>query len=314
MKDTFNREIDYLRISVTDRCNLRCLYCMPEGIEKISHNRIISDEDILRVVKESVKLGFKKIRITGGEPLVRKGIYELIHKISVIEGINEIVLTTNGTLLTGNVKKLKDAGVSRVNLSLDSLNQQKLTTISNTSTTLDFSTLIKELHQYKMTPIKINTVLLRGINDQEIIDFYDFSIKYNCQIRFIELMPFEATSFKYEDYYISKTDILKNYPDLLFDYKTSNVEFYKTKNNAKTIGFINAVSSKFCEACNRLRLTSDGYIKPCLHSSSEIYVKNQTTEEVISKLKEAIHKKPKQHSLDKDYKNQAKRSMNKIGG
>ena len=314
MKDSFNREIDYLRISVTDRCNLRCLYCMPDGIEKISHDDIISDEDILRVVEESVALGFKKVRITGGEPLVRKGIYELIEKINLIEGIEEIVLTTNGTLLTGNVKKLKDSGVSRVNLSLDSLQQNKLDKISNTDTKLNHISLIEELHKFNVTPIKINVVLLKGVNDDEVMDFYGFSSKYNLQIRFIELMPFEATSFKYEDFYISKEEILEKNPELKFDSKTSNVELYKTKNNKNTIGFINAVSSKFCEECNRLRITSDGYIKPCLHSSSEIYIKDKTKDEVIKKLREAIKEKPKQHSLDKDYKNQAKRSMNKIGG
>lgn len=314
MKDSYNREIDYIRISVTDRCNLRCLYCMPDGIKQISHNEIVRDEDIIKVIKEAVTIGIKKVRITGGEPLIRKGIYELITKITRIKGIKEIVLTTNGTLLIGNVKKLKEAGVSRVNISLDSLNQKLLKTISNSNINLDYDTLLKELKKHEITPIKINVVLLKGINDDEIMDFYKFSIKHDVIVRFIELMPFEASTFKFDDYYISKEDILQKNTELIMDSKTNNVEFYRTKNNSKTIGFINAISSKFCEECNRLRLTSDGYIKPCLHSSGELYIKDKTKEEIIGQLKEAIQKKPKQHSLDKEYKDQAKRSMNKIGG
>lgn len=314
MKDKYDREIDYLRISVTDRCNLRCLYCMPDGIKQIEKEKIISDEDIIKVVEESVKVGIKKVRITGGEPLVRKGIYELISKINSVEGINEIVLTTNGLNLIGNVEKIKKAGISRVNLSLDTLNRNKLKNISNTSLEFDYKTLILELHKYNVVPIKINCVLLKGINDDEIMDFYNFSLDHNVEVRFIELMPFESESFQYKDYYVSKDELLTKYTDLQLHSKSKNVEYYKTPDNVKTIGFINAVSSKFCEDCNRLRLTSDGYIKPCLHSSSEIYVKGKSKEEVITKLKEAIKTKPKQHSLDKNYSNQAKRSMNKIGG
>ena len=146
------------------------------------------------------------------------------------------------------------------------------------------------------------------------MDFYDFSSQYKVQVRFIELMPFESSHFKYEDYYISKEEILQLNPTLEFVSKLNNVEFYNTKSNSNLIGFINAISNKFCESCNRIRLTSDGHLKPCLHSSEEIFIKDKTNEEIVNKLKEAVRNKPKQHALDTEYKNQAKRSMNKIGG
>lgn len=314
MKDTYNREVDYLRISVTDRCNLRCLYCMPEGIVKKDREEIINDDEILEVVKESIKLGIKKVRITGGEPLVRRGIYELISKINELDGLNEIVLTTNGTLLIGNVKKLKDAGVTRVNLSLDSLNTDEYGKIINTNVTFDYLSLIQELKEEGLVPIKINCVLLKGVNDHEILDFLELSEKYDVQVRFIELMPFDSPNFEYKKYYISKQDVLAAYPDLTFIEKSINVEYYSLSDSGKSIGFINAISNKFCEDCNRLRLTSDGYLKPCLHSDNEIFVKNKHSEELIEKIKEAIKDKPKQHKLDKKYVDKSKRSMNKIGG
>ncbi|MCK5388249.1 MAG: radical SAM protein, partial [Candidatus Izimaplasma sp.] len=206
MKDAFKREIDYLRISVTDRCNLRCLYCMPDGIEKKLHDDILRDEEIIKVVEESVKIGISKIRITGGEPLVRRGIYNLIKKISNIEGIKEITITTNATLLIGNVKKLKDAGISRVNFSLDTLDDEKFKFITNSQITLDYEALIEELIENKLLPIKINAVLLRGFNDNEIDDFINLADKYDLIIRLIELMPIGHLSFDYEKYFISKDE------------------------------------------------------------------------------------------------------------
>ena len=313
MKDTYNREIDYLRISVTDRCNLRCLYCMPDGIETIEKEKIIRNEDILQIVKEASKTGIKKVRITGGEPLVRSGIYNLIKEIKSVPGIDEVVLTTNGILLKGNVKKLKESGVSRVNLSVDSLNLNTVNSIVGSNIDFSYKELIDELHLHKVTPIKINTVLLKGINDHEIMDFYRFSESSNCEVRFIELMPFESDTFDFKEYYISKSDVLEQNA-LEFSRKSNNVDFYKLKDSDKEIGFINAVSSKFCEGCNRLRLTSDGYIKPCLHSSKELLVKGKSDEDVLAVIKDAIKEKPKQHKLDKSYTNSSKRSMNKIGG
>ncbi len=315
MKDAFKREINYLRISVTDRCNLRCLYCMPDGIEnKKQHDDILRDEEIIRVVKESVKLGISKIRITGGEPLVRKGIYELIRKIKDVAGIKEITITTNAILLIGNVKKLKEAGISRVNFSLDTLDDEKFKFISNSLLTLDYEKLIEELIHNDLLPIKINAVLLKGFNDTEVPDFIELANKYNVIIRFVELMPIGHLSFDYYKYFISKDEILDKYPELVFYRKDSISEYYNVEGKNGLIGFINPISHKFCSECNRIRLTADGHLKPCLHNNNEIDIKNIDGNLVLGKLVQAIKSKPISHTLDESIKNISDRPMNKIGG
>lgn len=315
MKDTFKREIDYLRISVTDRCNLRCLYCMPDGIQnKKNRDEILRDEEIINVVKESVKLGITKIRITGGEPLLRKGIYSLISKINNVEGINEITITTNAVLLVGNVKKLKESGISRVNFSLDTLDTEKFKFISNTTLSLDYIALIEELIKYDLQPIKINAVLLKGFNDSEIPEFIELADKYDISIRFIELMTVGHLKFDYDKYYMSKKDILNRYPQLKFNNKDSVSEYYKVEGKKGFIGFINPISHKFCSECNRIRLTADGHLKPCLHNNDEIMVKEINGEPLLEKLREAINSKPKSHKLDESKENRSDRPMNKIGG
>lgn len=315
MKDAFKREIDYLRISVTDRCNLRCLYCMPDGIQdKKEHDEIMRDEEIVNVVKESVKIGITKIRITGGEPLLRKGIYELIRKIKNIEGVKEITITTNAILLVGNVKKLKEAGVSRVNFSLDTLDDEKFKFISNTSLTLDYISLIEELIKEDLQPIKVNAVLLKGFNDSEIPGFIELANKYDISIRLIELMTVGHLNFDYDKYYISKDEILKRYPELKFVRKDSVSEYYNVEGKKGFIGFINPISHKFCIDCNRIRLTADGHLKPCLHNNNEILIKEIQGEPLLNKLKEAIQAKPISHTLDESKDNRSNRPMNKIGG
>lgn len=315
MKDTFKREIDYLRISVTDRCNLRCLYCMPDGIQdKKERDEIMRDEEIINVVVESVKLGITKIRITGGEPLLRKGIYELIRKIKNVDGIKEITITTNAILLVGNVRKLKEAGVSRVNFSLDTLDSEKFKFISNTTLTLDYESLIEELIEQDLQPIKVNAVLLKGFNDSEIPGFIDLANKYDISIRLIELMTVGHLNFDYDKYYISKDDILKRYKELKFVRKDSVSEYYRVDGNKGFIGFINPISHKFCSECNRIRLTADGHLKPCLHNNNEILIKDIQGEPLFNKLREAIHTKPVSHTLDESKENRSDRPMNKIGG
>ncbi len=314
MKDPFEREIDYLRISVTDRCNLRCLYCMPDGIEKKTHDEILRDEELIEIVKESVKLGISKIRITGGEPLVRKGIYNLIKKISDVKGIKEVTITTNATLLNGNVKRLKEAGISRVNFSMDTLNTEKFQYITKSKLTLDYENLIKELIQYELLPIKINAVLLRGFNDMEIPEFIELADKYDLIIRFIELMPVGHLDFDHEKYYISKKEVLEKYQELDFYKKDIIADYYKVKGKKGIIGFINPISHKFCENCNRLRLTADGHMKPCLHNNNEVYVKDVDRNLLSDKIVEAINAKPKSHTLDESIDNRSDRPMNKIGG
>ncbi len=314
MKDSYNREINYLRISVTDRCNLRCFYCMPEGVEKITHDEILRDEEIVQIVKEAVKIGITKIRITGGDPLVRKGIYKLIAKLKEIKGLKEITLSTNAILLIGNVKRLKDAGVSRINFSLDTLDKDKFKAITKSDLTLDYHKLIKELIKYDLLPIKINAVLLKGINDEEIIDFIELADQYDLSVRFIELMPIGHLKFDYDKYFLSKDDILVKYPKLQFLRKDIVAEYYNIPGKKGKIGFINPISHNFCASCNRLRLTSDGNLKPCLHHNEEIHVKGKSSEEILIGLRSAIKNKAFSHNLNDKFQIIADRPMNKIGG
>lgn len=312
MKDQYLREINYLRISVTDHCNLNCFYCMPDNEEKLNTEERLSDEEIINIVREATKIGINKIRITGGDPLVKKGIYELIKKISDVEGINEITLSTNGTLLIGNVRKLKEAGVKRVNFSLDTLDKEKFKQITKSNITLDYETLIKELIKEDMLPIKINTVLLRGINDDEIDDFINLADKYDISVRFIELMPIGHFEFDYDKYFISKQEIIDKYPRLLFNRKELIAEYFTYPGKKGEIGFISPITHNFCEYCNRLRLTSDGSIKTCLHHNEEVSVKDKTKEEILQELKNALNSKEEKHNLNENVK--SKKPMHKIGG
>jgi len=287
---------------------------MPDGVEKKTHDDILRDEEIIRVVKESVLVGIKKIRITGGEPLVRKGIYSLLKKISSIEGLDEITITTNATLLVGNVKRLKDSGVTRVNFSLDTLDSEKFKFITNSSLTLDYESLIKELIMNKLQPIKINAVLLKGFNDNEVPDFIELANKYDLLIRLIELMPIGHLSFDYDKYFISKDEILKLYPQLKIYRKDNIAEYYNVAGKKGLIGFINPISHKFCASCNRIRLTADGHLKPCLHNNNEINIKNIAGDLVSKRIIQAIKSKPISHTLDEEERNISDRPMNKIGG
>lgn len=313
MKDSFNREVDYLRISVTDRCNLRCSYCMPDGIQKVSHDNIMRNEEIIDFVKESSKIGIKKIRITGGEPLVRKGILSLIEDISSMEGIEEVTMTTNGLLLKDQIKELKEAGLSRVNLSLDTLDETKFKQLTKAKTMLDYHGIIKGLIEHDMTPIKLNVVLIKGINDNEIGDFIELADQYNLLVRFIELMPIGHLNFDWESHYISADDVVKNYP-LEFDKQGKNTVYYKVDGKKGRIGFINPISHKFCGDCNRIRLTADGHIKPCLHTDEEINIRGLTLEEVKQQLRRSIKDKPSSHKINEEDYQEITRTMNRIGG
>ncbi len=314
MIDQHKRNIDYLRISVTERCNLRCFYCMPEaGITKKDHDDILRDEDIVNAVKVAVKLGLKKIRLTGGEPLVRRGIYELIEKISNVDGVEEIDLTTNGLLLKGQVGRLKAAGIKRINLSLDSLKPDVYKTITRSKSALDYQAIIEELIEHEMLPIKINVVLLKGINDTEVGDFIELANDYDIHVRFIELMPIGHLNFNYQNHFISKADILARHPNLKFEQKHKIAEYYAVPGKSGKIGFINPMSDHFCNQCNRLRLTADGHLKPCLHTNEEITIKHLDFTEMVKTFEHAIHKKPEKHRLN-DQQAPINRSMHKIGG
>ncbi len=318
MKDSFGREINYLRVSLTDRCNLRCEYCMPEkGIEKLKHSDMLSLEDTYEVIKVFVELGVNKIRFTGGEPLVRLGIVDLISRVSNLEGVKEISMTTNGVLLEKYAKSLKDAGLKRVNISLDTLNEEKYREITRGGELHKVLNGIKAAKEAGLNPIKINTVLIGGFNDDEIPDLVNLTRDDDIHIRFIELMPIgEAARFAKERF-IPNSKILEAVEGLKpieAEDKSSPASYYRLPEAKGNVGIINPISCKFCRDCNRVRLTSTGMLKLCLHSDREIDLKQHLHDksELANVIKDAIYSKDEEHHLeDKKY---IVRNMNQIGG
>lgn len=314
MKDQFDREITYMRVSITDRCNLRCRYCMPDGVCSRQHEDILSFEEIEEVVAAAAQLGISKIRITGGEPLVRLGCVDLCRMIGRIDGIREIDLTTNGTLLAGCAEELKAAGVTRVNISIDSLDPEKYRTITGGGVLSDALAGIEAAMDAGLTPLKLNTVLVGGFNDDEIPAFVELTRHTPVELRFIELMPMGG-HFGPEAYLPGDT-VLERVPELTALPENGGVaRLYRLPNGKGRVGLISPLSRHFCQSCNRLRLTSEGHLKPCLHSRQEISVRGKHGEELLETLRQAIYAKPRMHGvLDAAHMSEAGRAMNTIGG
>lgn len=317
MKDKFSREITYLRISVTDLCNLRCVYCMPEeGIPKLRNSDLLRFEDIVEIVRMAAELGIQKVRITGGEPLTKPGIVDLCREIADVSGINEVSMTTNGILLPTMAMDLKKAGISRVNISLDTLNPQKYRTITRKGNFEEVINAIRAAEEAGMYPIKLNTVLIGGYNDDEIEDFVEITKTKDIEIRFIELMPIgEGANFPSEAF-ISAETILQRVPELEpIPHRQGVVRLYRLPNGKGRVGLISPISQHFCSSCNRVRLTADGRMKSCLHSSQEIPLKGLRGKELRHAICQAILEKPLKHELlSPAFPSQAGRFMNEIGG
>lgn len=313
MKDRFGRDITYLRISVTDLCNLRCKYCMPEsGVKSLCHSDILSIEEIVEIVKVASKNGIKKIRLTGGEPLVRRGFINLCKQISKIDEIEDIAITTNGVYLKDMADELFENKVRRINFSLDTLIKEKYNDITRRN---DFDKTMESLFYAikKGFKIKINVVLIGGFNDDEIEDFVNLANDYDLEVRFIELMQIGETANWSKDKFVSNKIVLEKVPKLEFDGVSGVAKIYKIKGQKGRIGLISPISCSFCEDCNRIRLTSDGKLKPCLHSKDEINLKGLSGEELEEAFKRGIFEKPEKHHLE-DGKSESIRDMNKIGG
>ena len=313
MKDRFGRNITYLRISVTDLCNLRCKYCMPEsGVKSLCHSDILSIEEIVEIVKVASKNGIKKIRLTGGEPLVRRGFINLCKQISKIDEIEDIAITTNGVYLKDMADELFENKVRRINFSLDTLIKEKYNDITRRN---DFDKTMESLFYVikKGFKVKINVVLIGGFNDDEIQDFVNLANKYDLEVRFIELMQIGETANWSKDKFVSNKIVLEKVPELEFDGVLGVAKIYKIKGQKGRIGLISPISCSFCEDCNRIRLTSDGKLKPCLHSKDEINLKGLSGEELEEVFKRGIYEKPEKHHLE-DGKSESARDMNKIGG
>lgn len=319
MIDSMGRDINYIRVSLTDRCNLRCVYCMPEcGIEKKMHDEIIRFGDILDILKASASLGISKVRYTGGEPLIVKRVDRLIYETSKISGINEIAITTNGILLNSMAEELKKAGLNRVNISLDTLKPDKFKKITRGGKLQDVLQAIEKCIRLGIKPVKLNVVLIRGINDDEIRDLIYLTREMPVHVRFIELMPIGEGVKYYKDGFISLEEVIDSFGELipLSNSASSTARLYKLLNSKGTVGFISPLSCKFCSSCNRIRLTSTGKIKPCLHSEAEHDLKAFLGNEMklISELRTIISGKPSQHNLNQGGKSESSRKMYEIGG
>ncbi len=317
MKDNFGREITYMRMSVTELCDLRCRYCMPtDGICKKSHADMLTEDEMIDAVRAAASLGVKKLRITGGEPLVKKNILSVCERSSAVEGIREVDITTNGTALPKFAKPLKDAGIKRVNISLDTLNAEKYHYMSRVGELKDALKGIEAALEVGFEKIKLNAVLIGGFNDDEIPALAELTRKYPLDMRFIELMPMvESREFGAEAF-IPYTVVQEKLPELVpVDADGGVAKLFQLPGAQGRIGLISPVSAHFCRECNRIRLTADGKIKPCLHSNAEYPIKGLAFEEMKKQFEQAILNKPQWHGvLDVENRSRAGRNMNQIGG
>lgn len=319
--DSFQRGINYLRVSVTDRCNLRCIYCMsPEGVSWMPHSEILSYEEISDVVRIVAELGINKVRLTGGEPLVRAELPELVRMLSKVKGIDDISLTTNGTLLKKYAMELKQAGLKRANISLDTFRSDRFRYITRCGELKDVLDGIDAAMNADLHPVKINMVVMRGINDDEVLDFARMTYKQGWHVRFIERMPF--------------TEIAEVVPSGELRQRIMSVgslepcssaigngpaRYYRLPGASGTISFISPITEPFCSDCNRLRLTSNGRLCPCLLSDEGVDLKQPLRSEVSSHeikrlILKAVALKPERHHLCEDVPISIKRRMSQAGG
>lgn len=311
MNDQFGREINYLRISLTDNCNLRCVYCTPDLIHK--KDDILSLEDISKIIQVAKELGIKKIRLTGGEPLLRKDLYKIIEKIKK-SGIEEIYLTTNGILLEEKIEELKKAGLKGVNISLDTVDKDIFKRMTRGG---DIQKVLRGIEKSLSLglKVKINSVIIKGINEN-LEDLVKLAENKNIDIRFIELMPIgEGKNYKG----IDNEEILKKLKKS-FEIDEENFEingvakYYAIKNFRGKVGFISPIHSCFCESCNKIRITSSGEIKRCLNEKGKFNIKNISENEIKEILKNEIINKPEKHLFGERKENKEEKNMNEIGG
>ena len=317
MIDRLGRNITYLRISLTDKCNLRCRYCMPEeGVCRRQHHEMMNEDEIITAVEVAASLGIHKIRLTGGEPLVKKNIVSICRRVAAVEGIREVCLTTNGILLPELGKQLREAGVSRLNLSLDTLDPQKYAYITRTGKLEQFQAGLEAALASGFDKVKINAVLIGGFNDDEIGALANLTMEYPVDMRFIELMPIQDHDEFGTEAYVPCSRVLEKLPQAMPVARDGGVaKLYRLPGARGNIGLISPINAHFCGECNRLRLTADGKLKPCLHSADEYTVKGLNREEMKAVFEQAIWNKPAWHGdLDALHRSQAGRNMNEIGG
>ena len=287
---------------------------MPEaGVPKLKHEDILSVDEIGEIVRASAACGISKVRITGGEPLVRRGIIEICKRISGTEGINEVCLTTNALLVPQYAKELKAAGIHRLNISLDSLDHTTYKNITR-SDTLDDALAGIDAALKTGFDVKINAVLIGNVNDSEILALLELTRKFKVNVRFIEIMPIGECADWVENRFISAQCVKQLAPELRETGTDGVSKQYMLPNGLGTVGLISPISSHFCPTCNRIRITADGILKPCLHSAEEISLRGLIGTELEDVIRRSIYEKPKKHELDKEKQSAAVRNMNAIGG
>lgn len=319
MKDRFGREIEYLRISVTQNCNLKCIYCSPGENNCVQKCPVpLRPEEFEKIVRSMAKVGIRKVRITGGEPLTRTDVCEIIERISKIQGIEDISMTTNGINLDRMAEKLKSAGLKRLNISLDSLKKDRFEYITSGGRLESALKGIEKAMAVGLNPVKINTVLIKGVNDDEIDNFIQMTKDKPLEVRFIELMPIGRFGEQNSDKIVRNSEIINARPELVFCEDSVDgqpARYYRIEGYKGKIGFISPISHKFCSSCNRIRLTCDGKIRPCLGSNGEVdvaQVLRKDPDKLDAFIEKIIYEKPEGHNFGRDFS--STKSMNMIGG
>lgn len=323
MKDSFGREINYLRLSVTDRCNFRCQYCMPEeGIEKVAHDNILSYEEIIKLIKAAAKLGVEKIRLTGGEPMTRKGLPDLVEMISEVKGIDDLSMTTNGSRLAEFADDLAESGLDRVNISLDSVDPEIFERITRGGNLNSVLSGIEAAQDAGLDPVKLNTVIMKGVNDSEVDSLVEYAVGEDVALRFIELMPMGEAAGMVVDptpFEEVRREVERGWELEKVSGPKGNgpAEYYSVKrgNESGRIGFIFPISHNFCDDCNRIRVTSRGNARPCLARDEQYELnieKSTPIESLQDQLREVIEKKPHGHRWEEEKETSGE--MSEIGG
>lgn len=317
MTDSYGRQINYLRLSVTERCNLRCCYCMPEKeMKEREQEALLTQEEIILAVKAAAFLGVKKVRITGGEPLMKKNIVSLCQQVAEVDGVEEVCMTTNGIFLPRLAKPLLEAGVKRVNISLDTLQEEKYRKLTRGGKLADVWKGLEAALAAGFTKVKINTVLIGGVNDEEIQALAALTLTYPVDVRFIELMPMYDGGEYGAKAFLPASIVGERLSGLLPVEPDGGVaKLYRFPWGKGNIGVISPVNMHFCASCTRLRLTADGQLKPCLHSAEEFSLKGMDFWGMVEQMKRAIWAKPASHgTLSYSERSKAGRNMNQIGG
>jgi cyclic pyranopterin phosphate synthase len=326
MKDSYGREINYLRISLTDRCNLRCVYCMPmHRLVFVPGEELLTVDELEKVVRAAVDVGFNKVRLTGGEPTLRQDIVEIVRRLATIDGVNKLVMTTNGYRLPYIAQDLADAGLKRVNIHIDSLNKESIPKIMRLGRFDKAWAGIEAAEKAGLTPIKLNTVITRGYNDEAAVDLARLTLERPWHVRFIELMPFAGPAEIALNNYVSSEEVKSRIEAELGPLFAVNngqldgeAQMYRLVGAEGMVGFISPVSNPYCDDCNRMRLTADGRIRMCLLSDKEVNFRDSlrnggTHQDLVALFERAIQTKPVGHQLNNGVHPEA-RTMSQIGG